>query len=177
MERAGRADPAIVVATEPPAPLNPTGFVAPQLHDVADEVGLRFRHGAFRFSLQLGGRAGDDGRGLCWLDYDADGWLDLFMVNLRRADVALEGGGRPPRSALPQRGGTFTDVSRGSGPTSSCATDAWRPTSTWTATRTCTSSTTYDALLWNRGDGTFSEIKRPAGIAEYGWHAARPWAT
>ena len=38
-------------------------------------------------------------------------------------------------------------------------------------------STTYDALLWNRGDGTFSEIARPAGIAEYGWHAARPWVT
>ena len=35
-------------------------------------------------------------------------------------------------------------------------------------------STTYDALLWNRGDGTFSEIARPAGIAEYG-NAARPW--
>jgi hypothetical protein len=32
-------------------------------------------------------------------------------------------------------------------------------------------SATYDALLWNRGDGTFSEIARPAGIAAYGWHA------
>ena len=32
-------------------------------------------------------------------------------------------------------------------------------------------SNTYDALLWNRGDGTFSEIAQPAGIATYGWHA------
>ena len=30
---------------------------------------------------------------------------------------------------------------------------------------------TYDALLWNQGDGTFREIARTAGIGEYGWHA------
>ncbi len=28
------------------------------------------------------------GGGLCWLDYDEDGWLDLFVVN-SYADVRL----------------------------------------------------------------------------------------
>ena len=57
------------------------------LEDVAPEVGLDFRQGAFRFgvsndtTVMMGG-------GLCWLDYDADGWLDLFVVN-SYADVRL----------------------------------------------------------------------------------------
>ncbi len=29
----------------------------------------------------------------------------------------------------------------------------------------------YDALLWNDGDGTFTEGARAAGIADFGWHA------
>ena len=28
------------------------------------------------------------GGGLCWLDYDSDGWLDLFVVN-SHADVDI----------------------------------------------------------------------------------------
>ena len=162
-------------ATEPPVRLNPSGFVAPQLRDVAGDVGLRFRHGAFRFS------AGSDppammGGGLCWLDYDADGWLDLFVVNsYAERDVARwREAGDLPRSALfHNERGTFTDVSRGSG-----ANLALRGNGCVAAdvdldghTDLYVTSNTYDALLWNRGDGTFSEIARPAGIAAYGWHA------
>ena len=29
----------------------------------------------------------------------------------------------------------------------------------------------YDALLWNRGDGTFAEGARAAGITTFGWHS------
>ncbi len=51
-----------------------------QFTDVAEEVGLDFRHGAFRW-----GTTGDPnammGGGLCWIDVDDDGWLDLFVVN------------------------------------------------------------------------------------------------
>ncbi len=162
-------------AGEPPARLDPTGFVAPQLHDVADEVGLRFRHEAFRFS------AGSDppammGGGLCWLDYDADGWLDLFAVNsYAEQDVASwREAGDLPRSALFRNdGGTFTDVSRGSGANLALRGNGCVAADVDLDGRTdlYVTSTTYDALLWNRGDGTFSEIARPAGIAAYGWHA------
>jgi Na+-translocating ferredoxin:NAD+ oxidoreductase RnfD subunit len=162
--------------TEPPARSNPVGFVAPQLHDVAGEVGLRFRHGAFRFSVGAGDAEAMMGGGLCWLDYDADGWLDLFVVNsYAERDVARwRDAGDLPRSALFHNdGGTFTDVSRGSG-----ANLARRGNGCVAAdvdldgrTDLYVTSTTYDALLWNRGDGTFSEIARPAGIASYGWHA------
>jgi hypothetical protein len=163
-------------ATEPAAPLNPTGFVAPQLHDVAGDVGLRFRHGASRFSAGSTDIPASMGGGLCWLDYDADGWLDLFVVNsYAERDVARwREAGDLPRSALfHNEGGTFTDVSRGSG-----ANLALRGNGCVAAdidldghTDLYVTSNTYDALLWNRGDGTFSEIARPAGITAYGWHA------
>jgi Na+-translocating ferredoxin:NAD+ oxidoreductase RnfD subunit len=163
-------------ATVPTAPLNPAGFVAPQLHDVAGDVGLRFRHGSFRFSGDSSDTEAMMGGGLCWLDYDADGWLDLFVVNsYAEQDVARwREAGDLPRSALfHNEGGTFTDVSRGSG-----ANLARRGNGCVAAdvdldgrTDLYVTSNTYDALLWNRGDGTFSEIARPAGIAVYGWHA------
>jgi Na+-translocating ferredoxin:NAD+ oxidoreductase RnfD subunit len=163
-------------ATEPPARLNPAGFVAPQLRDVAGEVGLRFRHGAFRFSAVTSDPEAMMGGGLCWLDYDADGWLDLFVVNsYAERDVARwRESGDLPRSALFHNdGGTFSDVSRGSG-----ANLALRGNGCVAADVDLdgrmdlyVTSTTYDALLWNRGNGTFSEIARPAGITEYGWHA------
>ena len=58
------------------------------------------------------------GGGLCWLDYDSDGWLDLFVVN-SYADVdisASEERGGLPRSALFRNvGGRFEDVSSRSG--------------------------------------------------------------
>jgi Na+-translocating ferredoxin:NAD+ oxidoreductase RnfD subunit len=170
---ASGAEPA--TTDEPPALLDPVGFVAPELRDVAEDAGLRFRHGAFRFS------AGSDppammGGGLCWLDYDADGWLDLFVVNsYAEQDVARwREAGDLPRSALfHNEGGTFTDASRGSG-----ANLALRGNGCVAAdvdldghTDLYVTSTTYDALLWNQGDGTFREIARPAGITAYGWHA------
>ena len=42
------------------------------------------------------------GGGLCWLDYDSDGWLDLFVVNsYSQGDIsAWEATGGLPRSAL-----------------------------------------------------------------------------
>ncbi len=51
-----------------------------QLVDVASEVGLDFRHGAFRWDT-TGDPNAMMGAGLCWLDHDDDGWLDLFVVN------------------------------------------------------------------------------------------------
>jgi len=173
---ASTQDPASSSAGEPPAPLDPTGFVAPRLRDVAGDVGLRFRHGAFRFSVGSTDPPAAMGGGLCWLDYDADGWLDLFVVNsYAERDVARwREAGDLPRSALfHNEGGTFTDVSRGSG-----ANLALRGNGCVAAdvdldghTDLYVTSNTYDALLWNRGDGTFTEIARPAGIATYGWHA------
>src|SRR5262249_37307474 len=50
------------------------------LQDVARQVGLDFRQGAFHYGVSPDMSAMMGG-GLCWLDYDGDGWLDLFVVN------------------------------------------------------------------------------------------------
>ncbi len=56
--------------------------------DVAADVGLNFRHGAFADGL-ANDPAAAMGGGLCWLDYDRDGWLDLYLVNSHAGTDAI----------------------------------------------------------------------------------------
>jgi Na+-transporting NADH:ubiquinone oxidoreductase subunit NqrB len=164
-----------VVATSPNVP-SATGFVAPHLRNVADEVGLGFRHGSFRFTVTPADPVAMMGGGLCWLDYDDDGWMDLFVVSSYAERDVAEWKKRSglPRSALFHNvRGRFVDVSRRSG-----ADAALRGSGCVAGdfdldghTDLYVTSSTYDALLWNEGDGTFTEGARAAGIDAYGWHA------
>ena len=139
-------------------------------------MGLDFRHGSFRYSVDATDTVAMMGGGLCWLDYDGDGWLDLFVVNSYSIDdvAKWKEEGDLPRSALfHNEGGTFVDVSRGSG-----ANLAIRGNGCVAAdfdldggTDLYVTSSTYDALLWNRGGGRFTKGARSAGIDVYGWHA------
>ena len=149
--------------------------------DVATQVGLTFRHGAFRFGVSNDPTAMMGG-GLCWLDYDSDGWLDLFVVNAyAESDYAeYDAKGELPRSALFRNvGGRFEDVSRqadaalplrGNGCVAADLdldghTDLYVTTSGFNV-----GTEGFDALLWNDGDGTFTEGAREAGIDAFGWH-------
>jgi hypothetical protein len=143
-----------------------------ELVNVAKEVGLNFRHGVFRWDVtpdpaaMLGG-------GLCWLDYDGDGWLDLFAVNsYAEQEVAKwKAAGGLPRSALfRNKKGKFVDMSaetgadveiRGNG---CVAADLDRDGDTDLYVTTARSQ----VLLWNE-DGKFEEGARAAGVDAYGW--------
>jgi ASPIC and UnbV/FG-GAP-like repeat len=145
--------------------------------DVARHVGLDFRHGAFRFATSHDPVAMMGG-GVCWLDYDGDGWLDLYAVNSYSVavDVARwkERGGLP-RSALYRNvKGTFFDVSRGSGADLELRGNGCVAADFDMDGRTdlYVTATGYDALLWNEGGGRFVEGARAAGIDTYGWHTA-----
>jgi Na+-translocating ferredoxin:NAD+ oxidoreductase RnfD subunit len=152
------------------------------LEDVAMQVGLNFRQGAFRFGVSNDTTAMMGG-GVCWLDYDGDGWLDLFAVNSYAETDLLtwEAKGGLPRSALFHNvRGRFEDVSRRSGADlqlrgNGCVaadfnqdgnTDLFVTTAGYNV-----ATDGYDALLWNNGDGTFTEGARKAGINAFGWHA------
>ena len=153
-----------------------------RLHDVAAQAGLDFTHAAFRFGVTHE-EAPMMGGGLCWLDYDDDGWLDLFVVNAYGDEEYVEWterGGLPRSALFHNVRGRFEDVSKGSGADlqlrgSGCVaadfngdghTDLFVTTAGYNA-----ATNGYDALLWGNGDGTFTEGARPAGINEPGWHS------
>ncbi len=172
--RGGEAPQPPAVRT-PASPATATGFVSPNLTDVAKKTGLDFRHGAFAFKVTSTDPEAMMGGGVCWLDYDADGWMDLFVVNsYSELDVAQwkKRGGLPRSALFHNDHGKFVDVSRESG-----ADLAVRGNGCVAAdfdqdghTDLHVTTATYDALLWNDGDGTFTEGARDAGIDVYGWH-------
>lgn len=107
------------------------------------------------------------GCGVAWLDYDRDGWLDLFLVNGSR----LEGfpAGREPTNHLYRnnRDGTFTDVTAQAGLVRSgwgqgvCVGDYDNDgfddlyVTYWG----------FNVLYRNTGDGTFTDVSEKAGVA------------
>src|SRR6266568_7515272 len=152
-----------------------SGFEGIRLKNVASGVGLDFRQGAFRFGVSPD-PAAMTGGGLCALDYNNDGWVDLFVVNsYSQADVGRWGkhGGLPRTALFRNTKGPFTNVSR-----RSKANLAIRGEGCVAAdlngdglTDLYITTAGYDKLLWNNGDGTFTEGARAAGIRGYGWHA------
>ena len=59
-----------------------------------------------------------NGSGVCLLDYDNDGWLDIYLVNGSTYD-AESGKATPPKAALfhNNHDGTFTNVAEKAGVT------------------------------------------------------------
>src|SRR3954449_7661638 len=152
-----------------------SSFEGIRLTNVANRVGLAFRQGAFRFGVSPD-PAAMTGGGLCALDYNNDGWVDLFAANsYSQADVdRFHKRGGLPRSALfRNKRGHFTNVSRRSG-----ADLAVRGEGCVAAdfngdgyTDLYVTTAGYDKLLWNNGNGTFTQGAHAAGIRSYGWHA------
>ncbi|HZM18172.1 MAG TPA: FG-GAP-like repeat-containing protein, partial [Gaiellaceae bacterium] len=173
---AGSRGPTPRVLATPAAVPEPAPATGLRLENVAAESGLRFRHGAFRFQNSSDPVASMGG-GLCWLDYDDDGWLDLFVVNSYSivGDFAQwrRRGGTPRAALFHNERGKFVDVSRGSGANvtlrgNGCVAGDLNGDG---RTDLYVTATGYDALLWNRGDGTFVEGARAAGITTYGWNS------
>ena len=169
---------AVVAAPEESAAMRraaAAGFAGVRLTDVAKQVGLDFRQDAFRFGVSTDTPAMMGG-GLCWLDYDNDGWLDLFVVNnFAESDIgAWDKRGGLPRSALfhnvhgkfvnvTARTGAGLDV-RGQGCVAADLNGDGH-------TDLFVSTASDDKLLWNNGDGTFTEGARSSGVVSFGWHS------
>jgi enediyne biosynthesis protein E4 len=107
------------------------------------------------------------GNGLAFFDFDHDGWLDVYLTNGLRLDEDYTTREMPSSRLYRNiRGERFEDVTEKSGlartgwQTGVCVgdfdNDGWNDlfTSDWG----------YNALYRNRGDGTFEEISRRAGV-------------
>ena len=167
----GRAARPVLAAAPAPGPAL-AGF---RLTDVAQKVGLDFRQGSFRFGV-TNDPAAMMGGGVCWLDFNNDGRLDLFAVNSYADDnlPAWQAHGGLPTSALYRNdGGRFVNVTAGSGAGlplrgEGCVAadfDGDGNTDLYVTTAT------DDVLLWGHGNGTFTEGARKAGVVSFGWHS------
>lgn len=112
------------------------------------------------------------GSGVAILDYDNDGWPDIYLVNGSTYD-ALSGKQRPPHAALYHNNhdGTFTDVTDHAG----VANERWGfgvavgdfDNDGWPDIYV----TNYgkNRLYHNNHDGTFTDVAEKAGVALGGW--------
>ena len=147
------------------------GFAGVRLTNVAAQAGLDFRQGAFRFGVSPD-PAAMMGGGLCWLDYNNDGWLDLFVVN-NYAESDLGHGALPTSALFRNDHGKFVNVTacagaglpvRGEGCVAADLNgDGY--------TDLYVSTASDDKLLWNNGNGTFTEGARSSGVVSFGWHS------
>ena len=105
-------------APAPAAPLAAPQVPGYRLTNVARAAGLDFREGAFRFGIVGSDTPAMMGGGLCWLDYDNDGWPDLFVVNSYTDDQLPDWeahGGLPRTQLFHNVHGHFVNVTRRSG--------------------------------------------------------------
>ena len=155
-------------------PITAGGFVdsGPVVfQDVAEKAGLtRWRHvmgtDEMKFILET------VGSGVALLDYDNDGWLDIYLVNGSTYD-AMAGKASPPHAALfhNNHDGTFTDVAEKAGVTN----DRWGfgvavgdyDNDGWPDLYVTNFG--KNRLYHNNHDGTFTDLAEKAGVALGNW--------
>jgi hypothetical protein len=117
------------------------------------------------------------GPGVAFLDYDNDGWMDVYLVNYGPADIYKPP--QPLKNALYRnnRDGTFTDVTDkagvaggtfGMGAVVGDYDNDGFPDIFVTSYGRC-------ILYHNNGDGTFTDVTDKAGVAAPGWTTSGVW--
>jgi enediyne biosynthesis protein E4 len=118
------------------------------------------------------------GSGVCLLDYDNDGWLDIYLVNGSTLD-ALNDKAAAPHAALfhNNHDGTFTDVSAKAGVTNGrwgfgCAVadydnDGWPDL--------YISNFGKNRLYHNNHNGTFTDVAETAKVTLGNWSTGATW--
>ena len=142
----------------------------PQLVDVTAKSGVKFVHTSApekRYIVEsMSG-------GVLLVDYDRDGWPDIYLTNAPTVELALKN--QKARSALYRNNhdGTFTDVTDRAGvgypgfamggAVGDYNNDGWPDLYV-----TCLGG---NVLYRNNGDGTFADVTKAAGVADGRWSA------
>ncbi len=118
------------------------------------------------------------GSGVALLDYDNDGWLDIYLLN-GSTFPALKGKEAPPRAMLLHNNhdGTFTDVTEKAG----VANERWGfgvavgdyDNDGWPDIYV--SNFGKNRLYHNNHDGTFTDVAEKAGVTLGGWSTGATW--
>ncbi len=165
------------VPTEPvPTEPGPRPAILPdaeiRFEDVALQAGVRFQYEPNETSRLF--IADTMGGGVALLDFDNDGWLDIYFVNGCALPVDRQRPARPNRLYRNRGDGTFEDVTEragvgGSGYGMGCTVgdidnDGHDDLFVTGLNRTI--------LYRNRGDGTFEDVTERAGVASSRWSTA-----
>jgi enediyne biosynthesis protein E4 len=152
----------------------------PQVSPVFEEIlpsasGIHWTHNAARSPHKYLPEA--TGPGCAFLDYDNDGWMDIYLVNSGKCDFYTPT--TPLRNALYRnnRDGTFTDVTEKAGVSGGgfgmgvavgdYNNDGFPDLYVTQYGRSI--------LYRNNGNGTFSDVTREAGVGVQGWASSAVW--
>jgi enediyne biosynthesis protein E4 len=158
-----------------PAFLRPDSSHFPFEEIPADKSGIRWTHSSGKSEEKY--LPETTGAGCAFLDYDRDGWMDIYLVNSGKCDFFSPD--PPLRNALYKnnRDGTFTDVTEKAGVAAGGFGQG-------------VAVGDYDAdgfpdlyvtqygrsiLYHNNGDGTFTDVTEKAGVAAPGWASSAVW--
>ncbi|HVZ17073.1 MAG TPA: CRTAC1 family protein, partial [Terriglobales bacterium] len=145
-----------------------SGRSVPQLENVVSKTGIAFRHDYVPEKKYI---VESMGGGVILLDYDRDGWPDIYFTN--NPSVADELKHKPALGALYHNNhdGTFTDVTAKSGIHSACYgmggavgdfdNDGWPD-----LYLTCLGG---NVLYRNNGDGSFTDVTSKANVKDGRW--------
>jgi enediyne biosynthesis protein E4 len=155
-------------------PITKGGFVKTGpivFQDISEKSGLTSWHHQMG-TLQKSYIIETTGSGVALLDYDNDGWLDIYLVNGSTYD-ALSGKTEPPHAALfhNNHDGTFTNVAAAAGVTN----DRWGygvaigdyDNDGWPDIYV--SNFGKNRLYHNNHDGTFTDVAEKAGVQLGNW--------
>ena len=141
----------------------------------ADKSGIRWTHTAGKSAERF--LPETTGPGCAFLDFDNDGWMDIYLVNSGKCDFYDPS--PPLRNALYRnnRDGTFTDVTEkarvpGGGYGQGVAVGDYDGDG---FPDIYVTQYGRSILYHNNGDGTFTDVTEKAGVAAPGWSSSAVW--
>ena len=142
-----------------------TGRPIPQLEDITASTGITFTHASDPDKKYI---MESMSGGVILIDYDRDGWPDIYFTNQPTVNQALKGVPAPGALYHNNHDGTFTDVTAKSGLNTSCLADGGAVgdynNDGWPDLYlTCLGG---NVLYRNNGDGTFTDVTERAHVRD-----------
>jgi hypothetical protein len=154
------------------APAHPSGPI--EFTDITSQAGIRFKHNSGAFGKKY--LPETMGSGVCFIDYDNDGWQDILLIN------SMDWAGHKSGNSYPalyhnNRDGTFTDVTRQAGLAVEmygigCAVGDYDNDGYDDIYITTVGS---NHLFRNLHNGKFADVTAKAGVADPGFSSSAVW--
>ena len=166
---------AVAISGLPPFVCATQDVIYPFEEVPADKSSIRWTHTAGKSAGRF--LPETTGPGCAFLDFDNDGWMDIYFVNSGKCDFYDPSA--PLRNALYRnnRDGTFTDVTEkaripGGGYGQGVAVGDYDGDG---FPDIYVTQYGKSILYHNNGDGTFTDVTEKAGVAARGWSSSAVW--